>query len=73
MNKECEVYSGGEGGIDNTTKYQIPSVAHAEAVMVWAAMDSLGNVCIRRCPPRVDAKAYQTILAGALPFIRRYA
>ena len=55
-------------------KYTMSTVAHAESVMVWAAMDATGAISLRRCPPRVNASAYQTLLETALPFIkRRYA
>lgn len=38
--------------------------------MVWAAMKSTGEICLRRCPPRVDAAAYRGILNSAKGFIR---
>ena len=51
-------------------KYTIPTVQKAESVMVWAAMKSNGAICLRRCPTRVNAAAYQAILQSAKPFIR---
>jgi hypothetical protein len=38
--------------------------------MVWAAMKKNGAVCLRRCPPRMNAAAYQDILESAKAFIR---
>ena len=52
-------------------KYTVPTVAHSESVMVWAAMDGSGAISLRRCPPRVNAAEYQTLLGSALPFIKR--
>ena len=43
-------------------KYTVPTVQKAEGLMVWAAMKSDGAICLRRCPPRVNAAAYQAIL-----------
>lgn len=51
-------------------KYTVPTVQKAEGLMVWAAMNSKGRIVVRRCPPQVNAKAYQDILATALPFIK---
>ncbi len=48
----------------------MPSVQKAESVMVWAAMKKNGAVCLRRCPPRMNAAAYQDILESAKAFIR---
>ena len=36
-------------------KYVRTTVAHPQSLMVWAAMDSSGGICLRRCPPRVNA------------------
>jgi hypothetical protein len=52
-------------------KYVVPTVAHPEGVMVWAAMDATGGICLRRCPTTVDQAEYQRILGTALSFIRR--
>ena len=52
-------------------KYAHLTVAHPEKVMVWAAMDSSGAICLRRCPEKVKAKEYQDILTSSIPFIRR--
>ena len=38
--------------------------------MVWAAMNSSGQVIVRRCPERVNAASYQELLKTALPFIK---
>ena len=51
-------------------KYTQPTVQKAESLMVWAAMKSSGAICLRRCPPKVDAAAYQGILESAKSFIR---
>jgi hypothetical protein len=52
-------------------RYTVPTVAKAEGVMVWAAINSDGEVVIRRCPTTVDSAGYQEILKSALSFIRR--
>ena len=52
-------------------KYVRTTVAHPQSLMVWAAMDSSGGICLRRCPPRVNAVKYQELLGTALSFIRR--
>ena len=51
-------------------KYTVPTVQKAEGLMVWAAMKSDGAICLRRCPPRLNAAAYQAILMSARGFIR---
>lgn len=51
-------------------KYTIPSVQKAEGVMVWCAIKADGSICLRRCPPRVNAVAYRDILESAKAFIR---
>ena len=38
--------------------------------MIWAAMKSNGAICLRRCPPRVNAVEYRNILQGAKSFIK---
>ena len=51
-------------------KYLTSSVQKPEGVMVWAAMKSSGAICLRRCPPKMNAAAYQGILASAKSFIK---
>lgn len=51
-------------------QYTTPTVQRAEGVMVWAAMKANGEICLRRCPPRVNAQAYRSILESAKGFIR---
>ena len=51
-------------------RYTMPTVKKAEGLMVWAAMKSDGSICLRRCPKKVNAQAYQTILLSAKQFIR---
>jgi hypothetical protein len=51
-------------------KYLIRSTQKPEGVMVWAAMKADGSICIRRCPSKVNASAYQGILSSALSFIK---
>ena len=38
--------------------------------MVWCAIKADGSICLRRCPPRVNAAAYRGILESAKAFIR---
>jgi transposase len=38
--------------------------------MVWAAMKSSGAICLRRCPPKMNAASYQGVLASAKSFIK---
>lgn len=42
----------------------------SSGVMVWCAMNGAGNLVLKRCPPKVKAPEYQTILASAKSFIR---
>ena len=51
-------------------KYTVPSVQKPEGLMVWAAMKANGAICLRRCPPKVDAIAYRSILSSAKAFIK---
>ena len=51
-------------------KYTMPTVQKAESVMVWAAMKRSGEICLRRCPVKVNAVAYQGILDSARAFIQ---
>ena len=51
-------------------QYTVPTVQRVESVMVWAAMKSNGAISLRRCPPKVKAADYQTILQSAVSFIR---
>ena len=51
-------------------KYLTSSVQKPEGVMVWAAMKSDGAICLRRCPPKMNAAAYQGVLASAKKFIK---
>ena len=54
-----------------SARYVRGTVAHPQSLMVWAAMDASGTICLRRCPERVNASKYQDLLETALPFIRR--
>ena len=58
------------GASKYTARYTIRTVQKAEGLMVWAAMKSNGTIWLRRCPPKVDSAAYQSILGSALSFIR---
>lgn len=51
-------------------KYTVPTVGQSDGVMVWAAMNSYGQVIVRQCPPKMNSTAYQAVLATALPFIK---
>jgi transposase len=51
-------------------KYTVPTVAKAEGVMVWCAINSAGELVVRRCPTTVDSQGYQDILESAKKFIR---
>lgn len=51
-------------------KYTQKTVGRSVGVMVWCAINSAGQVLIKRCPDTVDALAYQQILKESLPFIR---
>ena len=51
-------------------KYSIPTTGMSLGVMVWCAINGKGELCLKRCPPRVDAVAYQGILQSAMGFIR---
>lgn len=51
-------------------RYTVPTVAKAEGVMVWCAINGLGQVVVRRCPTTMDSKGYQEVLQSALHFIR---
>ena len=50
-------------------KYRVPSVARVDGIMVWCAINGRGDLCLRRCPPVVDSKAYQDILESAKKFL----
>lgn len=52
-------------------KYLTPTVGHPQQVMVWAAIDSEGRICIKRCPGHVRAAEYQAVLGSAIRFIKR--
>lgn len=54
-----------------SAKYTIGTVSHPQKIMVWAAMDAGGRICLRRCPDKVNASEYQKILQSAMSFIRR--
>lgn len=51
-------------------KYVQPTVQKPEGVMVWAAMNGKGDILLRRCPAKLNSAGYQTILTGAMTFIR---
>ena len=60
-----------KGANKYSAKYVTPVQQKHIGLMVWAAMDGKGNICLRRCPPKVNAVAYQDILATALTFIKK--
>lgn len=43
----------------------------APSIMVWAAIQSTGHICLRLCPRRMGSLEYQSVLATAMAFIRR--
>ena len=51
-------------------KYIVNTEQKPQGVMVWAAMNSRGQICLRRCPPTVKAQDYCDILASAMTFIK---
>lgn len=51
-------------------KYIVNTEQKPQGVMVWAAMNSRGQICLKRCPPSVTAQEYQNILTSAMTFIR---
>ena len=56
-------------GMRFNARYTVPTVAKAEGIMVWAAINSRGEVVIRRCPTTVDSMGYQSVLKSAKYFI----
>ena len=50
-------------------KYTLPSHPNKQGLMVWCAINSTGDLCLRRCPEKVKATGYQGILQSALNFI----
>lgn len=60
-----------KGANKYSAKYVTPVQQKPIGLMVWAAMDGKGNICLRRCPPKLNAVAYQDILATALSFIKK--
>ena len=52
-------------------RYVATAVQKPQGLMVWAAMNGRGELVLRRCPPKMKALDYQTILGSALSFIRR--
>jgi hypothetical protein len=51
-------------------QYTIKTTSRSVGVMVWAAINSSGQVIWKRCPESVNAQAYQDLLASAIHFIR---
>ena len=51
-------------------KFTIPSVGRVDGVMVWAAINGAGKICLIRCPPTINSMGYQQILQDAMPFIK---
>lgn len=52
-------------------KYSVPTTSQCEKVMVWAAINGQGKICLRRCPSKTKASDYQDILSGAMAFIQK--
>lgn len=50
--------------------YTVKTVSRSVGIMVWAAINSSGQVVWKRCPEKVNAEAYQDLLASAIHFIR---
>ena len=50
--------------------YTVKTTTKSEGVMVWAAINSSGQVIVRQCPKKVKATDYQDILSESLSFIR---
>ena len=48
-------------------RYVLPQVQKAEGLMVWAAMNGNGQICLGRCPPKVKAVDYQALPLGRAP------
>lgn len=46
------------------------AVQKPQSLMVWAAINGRGQLVLRRCPPKVKAGDYQSILDSALSFIK---
>ena len=53
-----------------SAKYTVKTTQRGEGVMVWAAINSKGETCVRLCPKKMKETDYQALLADALPFIR---
>ena len=51
-------------------KYVEPKTQSNPGVMVWCAINSKGKVCLKKCPPRVNAWAYWSILKKAIRFLK---
>jgi hypothetical protein len=51
-------------------RYTTKTTQQSVGVMVWCAINSKGEICLRRCPELVNAAAYQSILGTALNFIK---
>lgn len=51
-------------------RYVQPCVQKPESVMVWCAINGKGQLTLKRCPTRMKAKDYTSILASALSFIK---
>lgn len=51
-------------------RYCTKSTVKSMGVMVWCAINGNGDIIWKRCPDKVDAKAYQDILKSSLHFIR---
>lgn len=51
-------------------RYVMPTTQKPAGLMVWAAMKSNGRVIVKRCPHRMNAPAYQSVLQKAIRFIK---
>lgn len=48
----------------------LKSHPNRQGLMVWCAINSKGEICLRRCPNKVNSLAYQNILESAMHFIK---
>jgi hypothetical protein len=51
-------------------QYCIKTTQKSKGIMVWAAMNSKGEVVVKLCPKKMSAAGYQEVLSDALGFIK---
>lgn len=51
-------------------KYVVKTEQKPQGVMIWAAINSRGQICLKRCPLSVKAQDYCDILTSAMTFIK---